>query len=160
MASLADLVAPDAIIPTLRVANKRQALHDIAAVAAPLVGRSAQEIAQALMAREREGSTGLGNGVALPHARLDYLRRRTCLFVRLEKPIDFEAVDHEPVDVMFVLFTPAMQGAEHLRALSRISRAIRTPGFVQRLREAHDTADILAILDEQMGGGEPFSRSA
>jgi PTS system nitrogen regulatory IIA component len=146
MTDLRDLIAPEAIVPSLRVNNKKQALGEFARAAAPLVGRTEAEILLHLTQREKEGSTGAGNGIALPHARLDHLERASCLFVRLERAIDFDASDEQPVDLFFILFTSATAGGEHLKALSRISRLIRDPLYVNSLRQAATVDDLMDRL--------------
>ena len=111
---IADLVTPASVIANLRAANKRQALQELAKRGAALTGRHARAICEVLLERERRNTTGIGNGTALPHGRLPDLPRLYGLFARLERPIDFEAIDNQPVDVIFMLLTPASAGADHL----------------------------------------------
>ena len=119
---LTDLVAPNAIIPALKVNGKKQALQEIAAKAAALTGQSDKAIFEILLQREKLGSTGVGNGVALPHGKLPKLAKVFGLFARLERPVDFEALDAQPVDLIFLLLAPESAGADHLTALARIAR--------------------------------------
>lgn len=152
---LLDFLSPDAIAPALRASSKKQALHDIAAQASRLVGRDEREIFNTLLQRERLGSTGIGEGVAIPHGKLPNLERLFGLFARLERPIDFEAIDGEPVDMLFLLLAPEGAGADHLKALARIARALREPGIHDRIRAARDASALYAVLME-----EPAPRAA
>src|SRR4051812_45728644 len=119
---IGDFLDRNAIALRVSAANKRQALAVIAEIAARQLGRDAGEMLDALSDREQAGSTGVGHGVAVPHARLEGLERMRGVFVRLEQPVTFEAVDEQPVDLIFALFAPANAGSEHLRALARVSR--------------------------------------
>lgn len=147
---LEDLVSEHAIIPILDVESKKQALHELAAKASDLIGSvvSAREIFDTLLQRERLGSTGLGRGIAIPHVKFKELDRIHCLFARLKRPIDFDAVDSEPVDLVFLLLAPEHASGDHLKALACISRLLRQPEVLQRLREAPDHADIFRVLTE------------
>ena len=143
---IGDLLDRHAIIPRVVAGSKRQALSVAAEAAARLYGLKAGEVLDALMAREEQGSTGLGSGAAVPHARLKALDRVRGIFVKLETPIDFDAVDDQPVDLMFVLLAPAEAPADHLRALARVSRALRRPGLRQQLRQARTQDAVRALL--------------
>src|SRR5258707_2881285 len=110
-----DLVSPNAIIPALKVNGKKQALQEIAAKAAALTGQSERTILEILLQREKLGSTGVGNGVAIPHGKLAKLANVFGLFARLERPVDFEALDGQPVDLVFLLLAPEGAGADHLK---------------------------------------------
>jgi PTS system nitrogen regulatory IIA component len=143
---LPDIIAEGAIIPALRVDSKKQLLQALSVKAADLTGRSAQEIFDTLSERERLGSTGAGSGIAIPHGKLPKLGRVTGLFARLEKPVDFDSIDGQPVDLVFTLLAPEGAGADHLKALSRIARLTRDPGNVQKLRSARDEASLRALL--------------
>jgi len=142
---ITDLLAPADVIANLRVANKRQALQELAKRAMQPSGRSERAIYEVLLERERLGSTGIGNGTAIPHGRLPDLPRLFGLFARLEKPIDFEAIDNQPVDLIFLLLTPDNAGADHLKALARISRLLRDKTVCDKLRGT-DSADALYAL--------------
>lgn len=141
-----DIIAEGAIIPALRVSSKKHLLQEIATRAARLTGRPAEDIYETLSARESLGSTGAGNGIAIPHGKLPGLGRVTGLFARLERPVDFDAIDGQPVDIVFVLLAPEGAGADHLKALSRIARMTRDPANVQKLRAARDEATLRALL--------------
>ena len=145
---LGDLIAREAVIPTLTAGNKKQALQELAARAAKLAGLSSQDVYETLLQRERLGSTGVGRGIAIPHGRLASLHGIFCMFARLEHAIEFEAPDEEPVDLIFLLLAPEQAGADHLKALARISRLLREPQTLERLRAAPDRATLYAVLTE------------
>lgn len=143
---LADLVARDAVFPSLRASSKKQALQELAQHAAALIGRDQREIFETLLQRERLGSTGVGNGIAIPHGKLPRLDKLFGAFARLEKPIDFEALDGEPVDLVFLLLAPEAAGADHLKALARVARMLRDPSIADKLRGTRDAGAIHAVL--------------
>ena len=121
----------------------------VAEAAADHLNLSEARIFDALMERETLGSTGLGSGVAVPHARLAGLKRVQAVFVKLETPVPYDAVDDRPVDLLFALFAPPTDGAEHLRALAAVSRAMRSPDLRQRLRQATTVDSISALFVQQ-----------
>lgn len=141
--TVADLLAPRAVIAQLRAGNKRQALQEIARRAAALTGIAERRVNDVLTERERLGSTAIGRGVAVPHGKIAGLAHPFGLFARLERPIPFEAVDGDLVDLIFVLLVPA--DAEHLRALALVSRLLRDQTTCQKLRGT-DKADALYAL--------------
>jgi PTS system nitrogen regulatory IIA component len=143
---LADLVAPNAIIPALKVNGKKQTLQELAAKAADLSGQSERTIFEILMQREKLGSTGVGNGIAIPHGKLEKLNKLFGLFARLDRPIDFEALDGQPVDLIFLLLAPKDAGADHLKALAQVARLLREPDVARKLRDSHDAEAIYAVL--------------
>jgi PTS system nitrogen regulatory IIA component len=143
---LTELVAPDAIIPALNVTSKKQVLQELATKAAALSGQSERVILEALQQRERLGSTGVGNGIAIPHGKLPKLGKLFGLFVRLERPIDFEALDGQPVDLIFLLLAPEAAGADHLKALARVARLLRDGEVARKLRESRDADALYAVL--------------
>jgi nitrogen PTS system EIIA component len=143
---LPDLIPHGAIIPSLRVDSKRQLLQELAAKAAELTGRDSREIFDKLVERERLGSTGAGNGIAIPHGKLSKLDRLVGIFAKLDRAVDFDAIDGQPVDLVFALLAPEGAGADHLKALSRIARLTRDPGNVEKLRSARDEATLRALL--------------
>ena len=146
---IADLVTPASVIANLRAANKRQALQELAKRAAALTGRHERAIFEVLLERERLNTTGIGNGTALPHGRLPDLPRLYGLFARLERPIDFEAIDNQPVDLIFMLLTPASAGADHLKALARISRLLRDKPMCDKLRGTDRSDALYALLTDR-----------
>lgn len=149
--ALTDLVVPQAVVPSLRVNNKKQALHELAARAAIICGRNEREVLEVLMQRERLGSTGIGSGIAIPHGKLAKLERLFGVFARLERPIDFEALDGQPVDLVFLLLAPEAAGADHLKALARIARLLRDTAIAQKLRESRDAEALYAVLTSASG---------
>ena len=143
---LNDLVASNAIIPALKVNNKKQVLQELAARAAMLSGQNERAIFDILMQREKLGSTAIGNGIAIPHGKMATLNRLFGLFARLDRPVDFEALDNQPVDLVFLLLAPEGAGADHLKALARIARLMRDPNIVHKLRASHDAKSLYAVL--------------
>lgn len=145
---LGDLIRPEAVVPALKARNKKQALQELSEKAAGLTGVSTRDIYETLLQRERLGSTAVGRGIAIPHGRLPALKGIFSMFARLEQPIEFDAVDDEPVDLIFLLLAPEHAGADHLKALARISRLLREPQTTERLRASHDAAMLYAILTQ------------
>jgi PTS system nitrogen regulatory IIA component len=146
---LTDFIAPEAIIPALKVNNKKQAIQELAAQAAALTGQNERAIAEILLQREKLGSTGVGNGIAIPHGKLPTLTKLFGLFARLDRPIDFEALDGQPVDLMFLLLAPEAAGADHLKALARVARLLRDADVARKLRDSRDPAALYAVLAMQ-----------
>jgi PTS system nitrogen regulatory IIA component len=143
---LSDLLAASAVLPALKVKNKKQALQELAAKAATVSGADEREIFDTLLQRERLGSTAIGRGVAIPHGKLPKLERLVGLFARLERPIDFDALDREPVDLIFLLLAPEAAGADHLKALARVARLLRDEKAAEKLRTARDVDSLFAVL--------------
>ena len=146
MMSLTDLVSPQAVIPALKANSKKQALIEISEKAAGLSGIDSREVLDALIQRERLGSTGIGGGIAIPHGKLAKCGRIFGVFARLEKPIDFEALDDAPVDLIFLLIAPENAGADHLNALSRAARVLRDQSLATTLRSTRDPSALYSIL--------------
>jgi len=146
MMDLHDLLTPDGIIASLRATNKKDALQELAAIAAAKTGLDAREIFNTLLQRERLGSTGLGHGIAIPHVKLNALQEIVCLFARLEVPIEYESHDGQPVDLVFMLLAPEDASGDHLKALARISRLVRQPSILDDLRNASDAAALHSAL--------------
>ena len=146
-----ELLDPGAITLRVHASSKRQALTIVAEIAARSVDATAADITAKLMARERLGSTGVGHGVAVPHARLKGLERMHGVFVQLDLPIEFGAVDEQPVDLIFALLAPADHPAEHLRALAKVSRALRKADLREQLRQAHSPDAVRALLVRDAG---------
>ena len=144
--TLTDLVAPTAVIPALKVNSKKQAIQELAARAAALTGQNERAILEILLQREKLGSTGVGNGIAIPHGKLPKLGGLFGLFARLDRPIDFEALDGQAVDLIFLLLAPEAAGADHLKALARVARLLRDPEVARRLRDSRDADAIYAVL--------------
>jgi PTS system nitrogen regulatory IIA component len=143
---LDDLLAAQTVLPALKAKNKKQALQELAARAAPVSGRTEREIFDTLLQRERLGSTAIGRGVAIPHGKLAKLDHLVGIFARLDKPIDFEALDGEPVDLIFLLLAPEGAGADHLKALARVARVLRDEKVAEKLRAARDENALRDLL--------------
>lgn len=143
---LGDLLAPDGIVASLKARNKKQALQELAARAAAATGLDAREIFESMLQRERLASTGLGRGIAIPHVKSKALRGIVCIFAHLAEPIDFDSHDGEPVDLIFVLLAPEHASGDHLKALARISRVVRDPVVLERLRSATTAGELKAVL--------------
>jgi nitrogen PTS system EIIA component len=143
---LGDLISPEAIFPSLKAKSKKQALHELAQKAASLTGLEERTIYDTLLQRENLGSTGVGRGIAIPHGQVAALRKIVSVFARLDEPIEFESLDNEPVDLIFLLLAPEHAGADHLKALARISRLLREPASIERLRASQDRAAIYSVL--------------
>ena len=145
---LTDFLTPESVVPALKVSSKKQALQELAERAAAVCGLTEREIYETLLQRERLGSTGIGHGIAIPHGKLAKVDRLFGVFARLEKPIDFEALDGEPVDLVFLLIAPEAAGADHLKALARVARVLRDPATTQKLRSARDADAMYAVLTQ------------
>jgi len=145
---LAEILVPDSVRSPHGITSKKRLLSFMAETAADLHGMKAQVILDALSARETLGTTGMGNGVAVPHARIDETDAVLGFFFRLDQTIDFASVDGQPVDLVFGLLAPHDAGAEHLKALARVSRTLRDPEMCRKLRSTDDPAALFAILTE------------
>jgi len=143
---IADLIKPDRVVAQLRATSKKQALQDLARRAAEITDQSERAIFSVLMKRERLGTTGVGNGIAIPHGKLPTLDRLYGVFARLEHPIDFDSIDDRPVDLIFLLLAPESSGADHLKALARVSRLLRDKTACEKLRGTDDPEALYALL--------------
>ncbi len=143
---LADILVERAVLCCTGVKTKRQLFEDLAERAAELTGHPAAEILEAITSREELGSTGLGNGIAIPHGKIAGLKTVVALVARLDQPIEFDAVDDQPVDIVVMLLAPTGAGADHLKALSRVARLLRTESVVDDLRQADDPAQLRAVF--------------
>ena len=145
---IADLVSVDGVVADLKVSSKKQALQELSQLAAVLTGLHERAIFDTLLERERLGTTGVGVGIAIPHGKLPELDRLHGLFARLAQPIDFEAIDEQPVDLIFLLLAPESAGADHLKALARVSRLLRDNTVCDKLRGSDTAEAIYALLTE------------
>ena len=143
-----DLLVLECVTADLKATSKKQALQDLARRAADMSGLHERAVFDVLMERERLGTTGVGNGIAIPHGKLPNLDRLYGLFARLNQPIDFQAIDERPVDLVFVLLAPEGAGADHLKALARISRLLRDQNVCDKLRGTDNAEALFAILTE------------
>ena len=145
---LTDLLTSESVIADLRVTSKKQALQELARHMAGLAELHERAVFDVLIERERLGTTGVGNGIAIPHGKLPNLNRLYGLFARLEKPIDFHAIDDQPVDLIFLLLAPETAGADHLKALARVSRLLRDQAVCEKLRGTDSAEALFALLTE------------
>jgi len=149
--NISDLLAPDAILPALKVQSKKQLLQELAARAHQIARLPERRIFETLVERERLGTTGVGAGIAIPHGRMAEAGSITGVFARLETAIDYEAVDSQPVDLVFMLLAPEEAGADHLKALARVSRLLRNAATCEKLRAASSAEALYSILTTQNG---------
>ena len=145
---ISDLITPDSIFSKLPATSKKQALQELAKRASDISELNERVIFDALIERERLGTTGVGNGIAIPHGKLAGLDRLHGLFARLDKPIEFESIDEQPVDLIFLLLAPECAGADHLKALARVSRLLRDRSTCEKLRGSEDPNALYALLIE------------
>ncbi len=150
MNGLSDLIDPSAVFARLSVTSKRQAIEKLAEALATSSGIDPRASAEAVIARERLAGTGIGEGAAVPHARIEGLGRALVAFARLDPPQDFDALDARPADLVALLLAPAGQAGEHLKALARISRTLRRADIRERLRAARGADELIAILYGQV----------
>ena len=143
-----ELLTDQCIVANLKVSSKKQALQELAKRAARLTGQPERKIFDVLVERERLGTTGVGHGIAIPHGKLPELDKLYALFARLETPIDFDSIDEQPVDLICVLLAPETAGADHLKALARVSRLLRDRAICEKLRGAESAEAIHALISE------------
>ena len=146
---ISELLTPRSVVAQLRVTGKKQALQEIARRAAATTGINDRRIYDVLAERERLGTTGIGRGVAVPHGKLAELRRVYGLFARLDRPIAFDSIDDQPVDLVFVLLAPLDAGAEHLKALAMVSRLLRDRTICEKLRGTDNPDALYALLTDR-----------
>lgn len=144
----AEMIHSEGIIPNLRVSSKKQALQELSKRAAELTGQPERAIFEVLIQRERLGTTGVGQGIAIPHGKLPGLDQLYALFARLDGPIDFDAIDEQPVDLICLLLAPETAGADHLKALAQVSRLLRNKAICEKIRGSDSPDAIYALLSE------------
>ncbi len=142
-----DILSPDSVVVKPDIQTKKEILKALADMAARKTGVNERVIADALTERERLGTTGIGRGVALPHTRLSNLKKIYCAFVKTA-PVDFESVDNKPVDLAFLLLVPEDAGADHLKALARLSRLLRDDAIAAQMRETDDPKALYRLIEE------------
>ena len=147
---LADILSEGSVIVCSGIKTKLDVLHKLSERAAKITGQDATVIFEAVNEREELGSTGLGNGIAIPHGKFPGIGSVTALFAKLEQPVDFESVDDQPVDLVMMLLAPMGAGADHLKALARVARLLRSDSVVVRLRRSRDAADLHEILTQPL----------
>lgn len=143
---LEDLIVVNSVLPTLKVSSKKQAIQALSEKAAELSGLDEREIFEILLQRERLGSTGVGSGIAIPHGKLPTVEKIFGIFARLESPIDFDALDDQPVDIIFLLLAPEGAGADHLKALAKIARILRNNDTIKKIRATSDGDALYSLL--------------
>ena len=143
---IGELITPEGIVASLKVSSKKQALQELSKRASKLTGLSERKIFEVLIQRERLGTTGVGHGIGIPHGKLPEIDRLYGLFAHLENPIDFDAIDDQPVDLICVLLAPEAAGADHLKALARVSRLLRDKSVCEKLRGSEKADAIHALL--------------
>ncbi|WP_421707361.1 PTS IIA-like nitrogen regulatory protein PtsN [Algihabitans sp.] len=146
--NLSELLTPQAVLPSLKVNSKKQVLQELSKKASELTGQPERAIFEVLTERERLGTTGVGHGIAIPHGKLAALDRLYGVFARLETPVDFDAIDEQPVDLVFLLLAPETAGADHLKALARVSRLLRDRASCEKLRGTDSADAVYALLTE------------
>ena len=151
--NISDLLAPEAVLASLKAQTKKQLLQELAARTHGLTALPERRVFETLIERERLGTTGVGSGIAIPHGRMGEVTAITGLFARLDAPIDYDAVDSQPVDLVFMLLAPENAGADHLKALARVSRLLRDKQVCEKLRAAASAEALYAILTAHKDGG-------
>jgi len=146
MIELSDLLSPGAVVLDLKAGSKRQALRALAERSAAASGLEPAPVLEALLEREKLGTTGIGDGLAIPHAKLEGLDHMVGVFARLETPIGFDALDDEPVDLVFLLLAPTTAAADHLKALARVARVFRDSELCAALRQAANPGTAFELL--------------
>lgn len=145
---LAAILKPEAVIPHLVASSKEQALQRLAQFASAITHVNEKVILDVLSERERLGTTGVGSGIAIPHGRLRGVDRLHAFFARLDRPVPFEAIDDQPVDLIFLLLAPVDAGTDHLKALARISRLLRNSDVCEQIRRSTSAGDLYALLTQ------------
>ena len=148
---IADLLSLSGVVDELKAGSKKQALQELSAIAAAQTAQEERTVLDLLLARERLGSTGVGAGIAIPHGKLAGLSQLSAVFARLREPIEFDAVDGKPVDLIFLLLAPDSAGSDHLKALAMVSRLLRDHRVCARLRGADNAEALYAVLTGAAG---------
>jgi PTS system nitrogen regulatory IIA component len=146
---LTDLLKPESVIANLKATSKKQALQELSKRIAKIIDQDERDIFEILLEREKLGTTGVGDGIAIPHGKLKSLEKLHGFFARLERPVDFDSIDERPVDLIFLLLAPESAGADHLKALARVSRLLRDKDNCEKLRGSDNPEAIYALLIEQ-----------
>lgn len=153
---LADILSEESVLICAGLKSKRDVLLKLSEKVASLTGQPADDVFEALNRREALGSTGLGNGIAVPHGKFLPLKSVIAVFMKLTEPVDFDSIDDQPVDIVMMLLAPMGQGADHLKALARVARVLRTDSVVEALRRTDDPSRIYAMLTQPL----PATRAA
>jgi PTS system nitrogen regulatory IIA component len=145
---LSDLLTPESIVANLKATSKKQALQELSKRIAEVINHDERDIFDILLEREKLGTTGVGDGIAIPHGKLESLEKLHGFFARLERPVDFDSIDERPVDLIFLLLAPESAGADHLKALARVSRLLRDKANCDKLRGSDNPEALYALLTE------------
>lgn len=148
---LIDLLTPESIVANLKATSKKQALQELSKRIADVIGHDERDIFDILLEREKLGTTGVGDGIAIPHGKLESLEKLHGFFARLERPVDFDSIDERPVDLIFLLLAPESAGADHLKALARVSRLLRDKANCDKLRGSDNPEALYALLTAEEG---------
>ena len=146
---LNDIISPDSILANLKPNSKKQLLQELADVGSALIGKDSSAVFETLLERERLGSTGVGNGVAIPHGKISGIENIVGVFAQLSKPVEFDAMDDQPVDIVFMLLAPEGSGADHLKALSKIARVLRDQSTLRQYSKYHGFRCNLRFVDSR-----------
>tara|TARA_R110002072_G_scaffold19333_6_gene71677 strand:+ start:1180 stop:1644 length:465 start_codon:yes stop_codon:yes gene_type:complete len=146
---ISDLIQPHTVFADVKATSKKQALQELARRAATITGCPERDILDVLIERERLGTTGIGKGIAIPHGKISGIDKVHGIFAKLNHGVDYDAMDNMPVDLLFLLLAPESAGADHLKALARVSRTLRDKGRCEKLRGSHDADALYAILTEE-----------
>ncbi|MDP7426103.1 MAG: PTS IIA-like nitrogen regulatory protein PtsN [Rhodospirillales bacterium] len=146
---LTDLLTPECVVANLKVTSKKQALQELSKRIADVIEHNERDIFDILLEREKLGTTGVGDGIAIPHGKLESLDKLHGFFARLERPVDFDSIDERPVDLIFLLLAPESAGADHLKALAQVSRLLRDKANCDKLRGSDSPEALYALITEQ-----------
>jgi PTS system nitrogen regulatory IIA component len=146
---ISDILSPESVVSNLKVTSKKQALQELSKRIADLAELEDRDVFEILLDREKLGTTGVGNGIAIPHGKLEHLDKLHGLFARLERPVEFESIDERPVDLIFLLLAPESAGADHLKALAQVSRLLRDKSMCEKLRGSDSAEALYALLTDQ-----------
>ncbi len=146
---LTDLLTPECVVANLKATSKKQALQELSKRIADVIDHNERDIFDILLEREKLGTTGVGDGIAIPHGKLESLEKLHGFFARLERPVDFDSIDERPVDLIFLLLAPESAGADHLKALAQVSRLLRDKTNCDKLRGSDSPEALYALITEQ-----------
>jgi PTS system nitrogen regulatory IIA component len=146
---ISDILSPESVVSNLKVTSKKQALQELSKRIADLAELEDRDVFEILLDREKLGTTGVGNGIAIPHGKLEHLDKLHGLFARLERPVEFDSIDERPVDLIFLLLAPESAGADHLKALAQVSRLLRDKSMCEKLRGSDSAEALYALLTDQ-----------
>jgi len=146
---ISDILSPESVVSNLKVTSKKQALQELSKRIADLAELENRDVFEILLDREKLGTTGVGNGIAIPHGKLEHLDKLHGLFARLERPVEFDSIDERPVDLIFLLLAPESAGADHLKALAQVSRLLRDKSMCEKLRGSDSAEALYALLTDQ-----------